>query len=95
MFISLGPACSVKYQIDKYLKTTQTSQYTHFFDYLISSETAILALLSSKDIDTSLKIVNNGVHSNGKSIITMPALGNLTFIHDIKEQYTKQDICTW
>ena len=95
MFISLGPACSVKYHIDKYLKTTRTSQYTHFFDYLISSEKAILTLLSCKDIDAKLKTIDNGVHSNGKAIITLPELDNTTSIHDIKEQYTKQDIDTF
>ena len=55
MYISLGPACSVKYQIDKYLEKNNFSQKTQFFDYLMTTEKAILTVFSCIDVDTIIK----------------------------------------
>jgi hypothetical protein len=92
MFISLGPACSVKYQIDRYI--SPDTQYTQFFDYLTSSEKSILVLFGCKDIDTILHsecIAKEGVHSNGKSRILMKKIDNLISIHDLKETFTSTE----
>ena len=90
MYISLGPACSVKYQIDNFLKKNYIGQKTQFFDYLMTSEKAILIVFDCKDVDTILKndcylhnefLKKEGIHSNGKSRMVFKKIDNAISIH--------------
>lgn len=90
MYISLGSACNVKYQIDKY---TNKSQPTHFFDWLMTSFESVNQLMSATSIAPYLDPATFKVESKNTitrhrrltihNTITFGALHSCVSIHDI------------
>jgi hypothetical protein len=85
IFISIGDACSVKYQIDKYLCKKETL----IFDRVITDMNSVIKILNNYDkIDTIINFDNiikhpyNPVKAD-KSRITIKCLTNFQSIHDI------------
>ena len=90
MYISLGAACNVKYQIDKH---TNSSQPTHFFDWLMTSFESVNQLISAPSIQPFLdpSTFKAEIRRNGKKIprhtITMTKFHSCVSIHDIGRLY--------
>jgi len=99
MYISLGSACNVKYQIDKH---TNNSQPTHFFDWLMTSFETVNQLISATSIAPYLDPATFKVESRTsvtrprriitRSTITLSALHSCVSIHDIVGNYDKAAI---
>lgn len=91
MFISLGPACSVKYQLKQYQDSP-----THFFDWLVSNNTAIIEILRSKSFSSiydPIKLSNQHV-AGGKvmSRIQLNPTLDLISIHDVPDTCTDDEM---
>lgn len=91
--ISIGTACNVKYQIDKYFGKFETL----FFDWLMADIKSVNELLRCKSIDDILNVnsiivdpVTPIVGSNSRILIT--SLSNCISIHDIPVKPSDKDI---
>jgi hypothetical protein len=94
MYISLGNACNVKYQIDKH---TNKSQLTHFFDWLMTSFETVNQVMSATSIapyfdPSTFKVESRttsiGPHKNTTHhTVTLTALHGCVSIHDIVGKY--------
>jgi hypothetical protein len=86
MYISLGAACNVKYQIDKH---TKNSQVTHFFDWLMTSFESVNQLMSAASIEPFLdpSTFTSEIRRDGKKIprytITLTKFHSCVSIHDV------------
>ena len=90
MYISLGSACNVKYQIDKY---TDKSQPTNFFDWLTTSFDTVNQVISATSIAPYLNPSTFKVESRTTSVgphkiitrhtVTLTAFHDCVSIHDI------------
>lgn len=90
MYISLGSACNVKYQIDKY---TKKSQPTNFFDWLMTSFESVNQLMSAPSITPYLDPATIKVDSsNHRKSVTLSALHRCVSIHDIAGRCDKAAI---
>ena len=92
-YISIGTACQVKYNIDKYISKSETL----FFDWLITSMTTVIDILSCGDIKNILffdnikqDIKNPYVGLNSQIIIK--SLDCCISTHDFTKIYTNNDI---
>lgn len=83
MFISIGPACNVKYNIRKYKKSDQTL----FFDWLGANMSSVNKIMGVKDINDILffkNIVHHKENHNKKnSTFYIKSLNYCVSIHDI------------
>jgi hypothetical protein len=92
-YISIGNACSVKYNIDKYKGKCETL----FFDWLITSMNSVIDILSSSNINTILyfdnivRDINNPYHNKNSRII-IKSLDFCCSIHDFPAYYSDNDI---
>ena len=96
--ISLGRNCTVKGQINTYLRKKKQSQPTYFFDWLMSDFTTVCQILDS-NIDQILKrefIVENQQqpsHNNGKNArLIVNSVQRFESIHDVPANYSENDI---
>lgn len=89
VYISLGNACNVKYQINLHVKQTQETQ---FFDWLMTSFESVLQVLAESDIERLIHsgaLTKTGDHS-GKSVISFNKLQDCVSIHDLPSLYTPE-----
>jgi hypothetical protein len=93
MYISIGTACDVKYNIDKYIG----SKHTLFFDWLMADMTSVNKVIGCENIDKILFFENiiqnieNPIHSN-HSRIDIKSLSFCQSIHDIPIVYNSSHI---
>lgn len=88
MFISIGVACDVKYNIDKFIG----SKETFFFDWLMTDMASVNEILGTDNIDRILFLENiiqnprNHTHEANSRII-IKSLSFCESIHDIPVSY--------
>jgi hypothetical protein len=89
VYISIGNACSVKYQLNKHKNKTETL----FFDWLVTSMDSVIEVLSG-NIDKILNINTICItpSSNNMSNICIKTLDDCRSIHDVNLHYTDNDI---
>ncbi len=92
-YISIGDACNVKYNIDKYRDKSETL----FFDWLITSFKSVIEILECKDINNILYpenfIINVNKPYNEKEIkVVIKSLDCCISIHDLHINYNDKDI---
>lgn len=93
MFISIGQACDVKYNIDKFTGSKETL----FFDWLMTDMVSVNEVLCTENIDDILYFENiiqnpkNNRHEN-KSRIIIKSLSYCESIHDIPISYNSSHI---
>jgi hypothetical protein len=91
-YISLGDACSVKYNLDKYKGGSETL----FFDWLMTSINSVINILSCdniKDIlyfENIIKDITNSSSTHAK--ISIKSLDYFCSIHDVPTNHTDKDI---
>jgi hypothetical protein len=92
-FISIGSACNVKSQIDKYTGGSETL----FFDWLMTDMDSVISVLNSDNIDKILNINNivrdekNPIHGKNSRIL-IKSLSCCVSIHDIGIDVTRNSI---
>lgn len=93
MFISIGTACDVKYNIDKFTGSKETL----FFDWLMTDMNSVNTILGIDKIDNILffeNIIRNQknptIHRN--SIINIKSLSYCESIHDVPIVYNSSHI---
>ena len=92
-YISIGKACCVKYNIDKY----RGESATLFFDWLMPSMDSVIEILNCNNInnilysDNIVRDLNNPHHCNN-SIIVIKSLNRCVSIHDLSENYTNNEV---
>lgn len=88
--ISFGSECDVKYQICKYLKINEE---TDFFDWLICDIDSVIDILT-KDINKLFTFPNIKLigYKNNKSIIKLFNTSKLISMHDLPIKYSFNDI---
>jgi hypothetical protein len=100
MLISLGNTCSTRYNIQKFIETTQNISYpypTLFFDWLLIDFNSVCTLFENySKINNLLNIdyvykANNHPTTN-KSRIEIKSLSYCVSIHDVKIEYTNEDL---
>jgi hypothetical protein len=93
VYISIGFACSVKYQIHKHKHTTETL----FFDWLMTSMMSVIEILSCDDInkilhfDNIIRDSNYPCHGNNARV-SIKSLNFCESIHDVPAVFTDNDI---
>lgn len=93
MYISIGRACDVKYNIDKFTG----SKETFFFDWLMTDMASVNKILGTDKIDSILFFENiiqnpkNPIHGSNSSII-IKSLSYCVSIHDIPVSYDSSHI---
>lgn len=92
-YISIGNACPVKYNIDKYRGKSETL----FFDWLMTSMNSIIDILGCDNIDNILYFDNiirdiNNPYKDENSRIIIKSLDFCVSIHDLPINYTDNDI---
>jgi hypothetical protein len=92
-YISIGSACTVKYNIDKYKGNCETL----FFDWLMTSMNSVIDILGSDNINNILYFDNiirdiNNQCGNTNSTIIIKSLNYCYSIHDLPISYTDNDI---
>jgi hypothetical protein len=94
IFISIGDACSVKYQIDKHISKKETL----IFDRVITDMNSVIKIINNYDkIDTILNSDNiikhpyNPVKAD-KSRITIKCLTSFQSIHDISVDMLETEV---
>jgi hypothetical protein len=90
IYISIGNACNVKYQIDKFIGEKETL----FFDRLITDINSVNTILACDNLEKILypdNIVKIGIKDN-KSRISIKSLSNCISIHDIGIEISEKDI---
>ncbi len=93
-FISIGPACSVKYNVDKY----RCKNETLFFDWLMTSMNTVINILKCNNIKDILNFENIVIDNNPTVInqtnqkLTLKSLDFCVSLHDIPLIYTDNDI---
>ena len=91
-YISIGPACTTKYQIDEHKGKSETL----FFDWLMTSMDSVIKIIDCKDINSILYADNiirdpiNPYHHNN-SRIRINSLDCVS-IHDLGTEYTQDDV---
>jgi hypothetical protein len=91
-YISIGNACSVKYNIDKYRGKSETL----FFDWLMTSMDSVIEILNCNNInnilysDNIVRDSDNPYHCNNSRII-IKSLNYCVSIHDLSKNYTDDD----
>lgn len=93
VYISIGNACNVKYQIDKHKNKIETL----FFDWLMTSMNSVIEILSCNDINKILYFDNiirniNTPFNSDKSCIIIKSLDFCESIHDVSREFTDNDI---
>lgn len=92
-YISIGTACNVKYNIDKYRGKSETL----FFDWLMTSMDSVIEILNCKNInnilysDNIVRDLNNPYHNNNSRIV-IDSLNYCVSIHDLSKNYTDNDV---
>jgi hypothetical protein len=93
VYISIGNACNVKYQISKHKHQSQTL----FFDHLMTTMSAVIDIFSCQDInhilffDNIQRDIHNPFHLHNSRII-VKSLNYCISIHDIKCEFTDTDV---
>lgn len=94
VYISIGDACNMKYQI----KSHRNDMETLFFDWLlVDMESVIFILNQYKNIDNLLNrdnIIIKGINraNNAYLKICLKRVSKCLFIHDVKTIHTEDDI---
>jgi hypothetical protein len=93
VYISIGCACNVKYQIDKHKHKLETL----FFDWLMTSMKSVIEILGCDDINNILYFDNiirdqDNPFWDGHSRIIIRSLDYCVSIHDILCDFTDKDI---
>jgi len=92
-YISIGNACSVKYNIDKYRGKSETL----FFDWLMTEMNSVIEILECNNINNILYLENiirdvNNPYILENSRIVIKSLNHCVSIHDLPRNYTDNDI---
>ena len=92
-YISIGEACNVKYNIDKYRGKSETL----FFDWLMTSMDSVIEILNCNNINNILYSDNivrdlNNPHHRNNSIIVIKSLNRCVSIHDLSKNYTNNEV---
>lgn len=91
-FISIGSTCNVKHQITKCVK----SQETYFFDWLGTDMNTVNLLFQERDkihdYFHPANIIKHSVTNDNHSRVYVKHLPKCISIHDLKAQYTTQDL---
>jgi hypothetical protein len=93
VFISIGPRCNVKFQINRHIGKKETL----FFDWASSDMASVISILGCNNIDDILHFDNivqleyKPNHGSNARII-IKSLSHCVFVHDIKINYTNTDI---
>ena len=93
LFISIGGACDVKYNIAKHIG----NMHTLFFDWLMVDTDSVSNVIGTKDIDELLKfdnIIQNKKNpvNQGHATIDIKSLTFCQSIHDVPEKFIDQHI---
>ena len=93
MFISIGNACDVKYNIDKFTGSKETL----FFDWLMTDMNSVNTILGIDKIDNILffeNIIRNKKNptSHNNSRINIKSLSRCESIHDVPKTYNSSHI---
>lgn len=94
VFISIGCACNVKYQIDKH----KGGKETLFFDWLITDMKSVVSILNFHyNIDELLNLTNivkdkNNLADTTKLKISLTPLSSCIFLHDVDIGASDKDI---
>jgi hypothetical protein len=96
MYISIGDACVMKYQIDKH----KSKKETLFFDWLMTSMTSVIEILSCRNINLILNYSNitrdeNDPIFNNNSRVVIHSLDYCVSIHDIDREFKHEDILSF
>ena len=92
-YISIGNACCVKYNIDKYRGKSETL----FFDWLMISIDSVIEILNCNNInnilysDNIVRDLNNQNDCNNSRIV-IKSLNFCVSIHDLGKNYTDNDV---
>jgi hypothetical protein len=78
-FISIGPTCNVKYQINKY----KGKKETLFFDWLLTDMESVNSIFSCHDIDNILFVDNMMIDDTNISKISIKSLSQCVSLHDV------------
>ena len=102
LYISLGPSCAVRYQIDQHRKRhSLPTQATQFFDWLITSNRAILTLLACVDISTLLRNSPDCIQKSGEKTVSdakktsrlcMTKIDHIESIHDVSVKCSPEEM---
>jgi hypothetical protein len=94
IFISIGPACNVKYQIDE----NQGNKETLFFDWLMVDMLSVITIFNNYDQfdciinpNTIIKDISNAIIGNNSRIL-FSSLPNCISIHDLPIEYSQIEL---
>jgi len=91
-FISIGSSCNVKYQITKCIQ----SQETYFFDWIGTDMDTVNILFQQRDNIHDYfnlhNIIKHSITKDNHSKIVIQNLPKCVSIHDLKAQYSSQDL---
>ena len=96
-FISIGNVCSVKYQIDAFLKRRGLAQETHFFDWLMTNTRTIIQVFEAaltNTIDAHMKrsaLALDGTHGDN-AVLKFTAFSHCVSIHDVPKLCNEDDL---
>lgn len=94
VYISIGSACNVKYQINKH-KHIHKSE-TLFFDWLMTSMISVIEILSCDNIDNILFfdniIIDSSKTKNANTRVIIKSLNHCVSIHDIINDFSDEAI---
>lgn len=93
-WISIGNACNVKRQIDRYLASKGQSRETLFFDWLLSDMNSVCELLSGETdpIRADALAINEKPRRFEHSCVTFKTLSYCESLHDLPFEYTASDV---
>jgi len=93
-FVSIGNACNVKHQLDKYLESKDELQETLFFDWLLSDMNSVTELLLHGDTHLQVHqlMINSKPRRFNNSNIVFKSLSYCESLHDLPVDYTQSDV---
>ena len=92
-YISIGDACNVKYNINKYKGESER----YFFDWLMTSMDSVIEILNCNNIndilypDNIVRNIDNPYCGNNSNIV-IKSLNFCVSIHDLTKNYTDNDV---
>ena len=95
VFVSIGCACNVRHQIDKY---RGKKDYTLFFDWLITDMNSVCKILESyKNIDSIVNKFNieksqNKESKQNKARVRFKNLSQCESMHDLPDNFSEKDL---
>lgn len=93
MFISIGGACMVKFNLDKFTGKKETL----FFDWLITDMNSINKIIGTNDISSILFLENiirnpNTPNKHGKARVMLKSLSSCESMHDLPANFSSKNV---